>query len=107
MIQEIQQTYIAKYEQRPLLIKAPGRINLIGEHTDYNNGFVMPAAIDKAIYFAIGKEEGRTETFIQAINYNETLSFNDGQKKEIPSWGNYFRAILEILKEKGLSLIHI
>jgi len=101
MIQEIQQAYISKYGHTPLLIKAPGRINLIGEHTDYNNGFVMPAAIDKAIYFAIGKEAGRTETFIQAINYNETLSFGGEQKKETPSWGNYFKAILEILKEKG------
>ena len=101
MIQEIKQAYIAKYNQKPLLIKAPGRINLIGEHTDYNNGFVMPAAIDKAIYFAIGKEEGRTETLIQAINYKEILSFGKEQESTTPSWGNYFRAILEILKEKG------
>src|SRR5690606_24815643 len=40
-----------------LLAKSPGRINLIGEHTDYNNGFVLPTAIDKAIYVAVGKRE--------------------------------------------------
>ena len=38
----------------PLMVRSPGRVNLIGEHTDYNNGFVLPAAIDKAIYLAIG-----------------------------------------------------
>lgn len=38
-----------------LIVRSPGRINLIGEHTDYNNGFVLPAAIDKAVYVTIEK----------------------------------------------------
>ena len=41
------------FREQPLLIRSPGRVNLIGEHTDYNHGYVLPAAIDKAIYFAI------------------------------------------------------
>ncbi|MFN7792789.1 MAG: galactokinase family protein, partial [Cyclobacteriaceae bacterium] len=41
-----------KFSREPLVIRAPGRINLIGEHTDYNEGYVLPAAIDRAIYFA-------------------------------------------------------
>ena len=51
-------TIPALFQQRfgyaPLVVRAPGRINLIGEHTDYNNGLVLPAAIDKEIIFAIG-----------------------------------------------------
>jgi galactokinase len=45
------------YGQNALLVKSPGRINLIGEHTDYNNGFVLPAAIDKCICVAVAKRE--------------------------------------------------
>ena len=55
MINEIKQSFITHFSYESLMIKSPGRINLIGEHTDYNNGFVMPAAIDKAMYFAMGK----------------------------------------------------
>jgi galactokinase len=40
-----------------IVVRAPGRINLIGEHTDYNGGYVLPAAIDKAIYFAVSPRE--------------------------------------------------
>ena len=40
------------YNNEPLMVRSPGRINLIGEHTDYNDGFVFPAAIDKEICFA-------------------------------------------------------
>ena len=43
----------AAFEREPRLFRAPGRINLIGEHTDYNDGFVMPAALDLSIWAAI------------------------------------------------------
>ena len=45
--------FSATFGQSPLLVCSPGRINIIGEHTDYNEGFVLPAAIDKAAYVAI------------------------------------------------------
>ena len=45
------------YKKEPKLFRAPGRINLIGEHTDYNNGFVLPAAIDREIVYAIAPNQ--------------------------------------------------
>jgi len=52
------------FAEEPLLVRSPGRVNLIGEHTDYNNGFVLPAAIDKSIVMAVTRRDdvffGRT-----------------------------------------------
>ena len=53
MVQKIKDTFVEEFGNDPILIKSPGRVNLIGEHTDYNNGFVLPASINKAIYFAV------------------------------------------------------
>ncbi len=104
MIEEIKQKYKNEYGEVPLLIKAPGRINLIGEHTDYNNGFVMPASIDKAMYFAIGKTAGQKSIQVQAANYNEVITLGNGRSDKDPSWSNYLKAIVQILKERGLEL---
>jgi galactokinase len=53
MKKKILQKYSELFEGAPLIVRSPGRINVIGEHTDYNEGFVLPAAIDKAAYIAI------------------------------------------------------
>ena len=55
LIEKIEKKFKEQFGVSPSIFKAPGRINLIGEHTDYNDGFVLPAAIDKAIYFAAAK----------------------------------------------------
>ena len=47
--QHIEETYNQKFDSNYILVNSPGRINIIGEHTDYNEGFVFPAAIDKSI----------------------------------------------------------
>ena len=107
MIQEIQKKYLEQFGQQPVLVKAPGRINLIGEHTDYNNGFVMPASIDKAMYFAIGRTEGRQTNQIQATNYNEVIVLKPGAEQRLPSWSNYLKAIFQILKERGIEVAGI
>ncbi len=103
MVNEIKQSFLTQFSGEPLLIKSPGRINLIGEHTDYNNGFVMPAAIDNAMYFAIGKN-GNSILEIHSFNYEESIIFKNLEKLDTPSWGKYFKAILEILHEKGFSI---
>ncbi len=45
------------FAETPVVVRSPGRVNLIGEHTDYNKGFVLPAAIDKAIYMAVSRRD--------------------------------------------------
>jgi galactokinase len=50
---KVKEVFKENYKEEPHLYYSPGRINLIGEHIDYNDGFVMPGAIDKGIYFAI------------------------------------------------------
>ena len=50
---QIRFDFINKYKNKPILVKAPGRINIIGEHTDYNMGYVLPAAIGQSIFFAV------------------------------------------------------
>ena len=94
------------YNENPLIIKAPGRINLIGEHTDYNKGLVLPASIEKGIYFAVSannKEVIRIEAF---LSQPEKIEFNlNGSHKEFKSfWGNYFKAIIEILLAENYPL---
>src|SRR5215213_2388608 len=53
--QTVKNRYSELYNEKPLVVRSPGRVNIIGEHTDYNEGFVLPAAIDKAAYVAIGR----------------------------------------------------
>lgn len=103
MINEIRQSFLTRFSGESLMIKSPGRINLIGEHTDYNNGFVMPAAIDNAMYFAMGKN-GNSILDIHSFNYDQSITFENLEKSNIPNWGKYFNAILEILNEKGFSI---
>ena len=53
MIQEVKEKFIEEFSSKPRIFRSPGRINIIGEHTDYNEGFVLPAATDKEIVFAV------------------------------------------------------
>lgn len=103
---DINRSFISSYKREPILVKAPGRINLIGEHTDYNMGVVLPASIEKGIYFAIQKNGSSSihiETFLTDA---EKIEFDlKGYPKPFKAfWGNYFKAILEIMVSKGYSL---
>lgn len=88
-----------KYSSKPILVKAPGRVNLIGEHTDYNMGYVLPAAIKKGIYFAVQKNDTQKITIETFLSQAERIVFelNGNHQRFTFFWGNYFKAILEIL----------
>lgn len=82
------------FQKEPLIVRSPGRINLIGEHTDYNMGFVLPAAIDKEIVFAISNN-GTNKCNVYAYNLNEQCSFDTTQlKSEKKDWINYIQAVV-------------
>ncbi len=89
----------------PLIINSPGRINLIGEHTDYNDGFVVPAAIDKSIRFAIAAGQGPTSV-IYSRKYDQSLEIDPSNPEKVssPSWANYLLGILFQLKERGIGV---
>lgn len=84
---------------------SPGRINIIGEHVDYNDGFVMPAAINKYICFAISKNENSHCTLIaKDLNDAHKFDLNDELKPIDKMWANYILGVLHQLKNKGFKM---
>lgn len=83
------------------LFRSPGRINLIGEHTDYNLGYVLPAAIDKAIYMAIGARSDDTVELLSAdFDYTHSVSLDDVQPAW-KLWPNYILGVIAEFKKAG------
>lgn len=79
-------------ESEPLLICSPGRVNLIGEHTDYNEGFVLPAAIDKAIYLAVGPRDDDELHFV-ALDINKTFRGSIHNLLPTHTWADYLLGV--------------
>ena len=85
----------------PLIVRSPGRVNLIGEHTDYNQGFVLPAAIDKAIYLAIGpRSDNRIHLFSIDLDQHFTCTL-DLPEPSAEHWANYLLGVVQQLQRAG------
>ena len=98
LIQEVKSEFINIFKKNPLLIFSPGRINIIGEHTDYNGGYVFPAAVDKGIAAAIQKSDTGKSTAV-ALDLNSKVEFdlNNLKPSKQGSWENYvFGVVAEI-----------
>jgi len=100
MINRVKDTYKKLFKEEPLLISSPGRVNLIGEHTDYNDGYVLPAAIDKNVILAIGAS-GTDECKIYSSTLNEIATFNLNDLYKKKGWINYVLGVVAELKEAG------
>lgn len=92
-----------RFNREPLIVSSPGRINLIGEHTDYNEGFVLPAAIDKRIIYAIALNGTDTCT-AHALFNNETASFALDSIEPGGGWINYLKGVVYHLQKQGYNV---
>lgn len=89
-----------------ITVASPGRINLIGEHTDYNHGFVMPTAIDKKIYFEFRKNETDNTANIFSKTFKSSFSFNlENFSKSENSWENYILGVVDELQKKRKEIL--
>ena len=99
--QRLADTYRELFRAEPLLVRSPGRVNLIGEHTDYNEGFVLPAAVDKAIYFAVGPRPGSKIT-LHAADLEQSHEIDlAGLVPSDKRWPNYLLGVVDQLRKGG------
>lgn len=109
-IQQIKQTFLDTYGGPPAhIVRAPGRVNLLGEHVDYNDGFVLPAAIDRATYLAFSPS-GSPLISLLAVDMDDQAFFSLESVRTrtqvagppLPEWTLYPAGILWALGEEGL-----
>jgi galactokinase len=105
---DLRQTFSRQFHahETPVRIfRAPGRTNLIGEHTDYNDGFVFPAAIDRATWIAIAPRSDRILR-IHSEHFNETIQFSIDETSAAPikHWRDYGRGVALMLQKAGVNL---
>ena len=102
LVKTIKSEFKKFFSSEPLMVFAPGRINLIGEHTDYNNGFVLPAAIDKGIVVAIQKCVANITTIIaHDVDERYDFSLNTIQPIANGGWKNYVLGVIGELQKTG------
>jgi len=86
-------------------VESPGRINIIGEHTDYNMGFVLPTAIDKKIFFSLKKNGSGTRCSIFSKDLNQGFTFElTAVKPSKNQWENYLLGVVHEIRELGCNL---
>lgn len=100
---------IALYEKHfgsepQALAMAPGRVNLIGEHTDYNGGLALPAAIDRYVVVALGKADGETSAFSEQQGMAELFEVAELKPGSVGGWGKYPAGVAWSLKQRGIDL---
>ncbi len=100
---KIRETFTAVFGEPGLVYAAPGRVNLIGEHTDYNEGFVLPGAIDKVIAIEIKKNN---TDFVNAfsLDFGERVSFTPPAAKTRSYWANYILGVVMELRTLGCQI---
>jgi len=85
-----------------VMVHAPGRVNLIGEHTDYNDGFVLPVAIDREITY-VGRPRTDRRVCVSSVDFHASVEFSlDGiQRDSQNTWSNFLRGVSKFLEADG------
>lgn len=100
---KIESIFHQKFEGKPLIVRSPGRINIIGEHVDYNGGYVLPAAIDKYIYVAIDK---RNDDIIglYSVNFDVKIEIELNNLKPSNDFSTYVFGVVDQVIKRGYSI---
>ncbi|WP_395767472.1 galactokinase [Aquirufa sp.] len=91
------------FEGNPLIVRSPGRINIIGEHVDYNGGYVLPAAIDKYIYVAISKRND-DRIGLYSVNFESSVEIALNDIKPSNDYSTYILGVVDQLLQRGFSI---
>jgi len=106
LIDKIRSEFRDRFGSDFVLVEAPGRVNLIGEHTDYNDGFVLPAAIDKAIWLAIGLNKvGRIRLVSVDMDEEYEVELSSDLKKSGMGWPDYILGVVDQLRKHGMNSV--
>jgi galactokinase len=99
----IESLFLRKIGKRPgrVVVRSPGRVNLIGEHTDYNEGFVLPAAVDKAIVFAVSPRTDGMVRFVASDLNDEFSAALTAIQRSLKGWPNYLLGVIEEFRVLG------
>ncbi|MCJ7643013.1 MAG: galactokinase [Candidatus Aminicenantes bacterium] len=104
LIQQISDKFRARFGVEPLLVMSPGRVNLIGEHTDYNEGFVLPAAIDKAVVFAVAPRQDTVCHFVSQ-DYGQEFRCDLHELGRSPlRWPDYLEGVIDQFVRNGYAV---
>ncbi len=104
LIEAVKKSFEKKFGRQPLLLASPGRINLIGEHTDYNEGFVLPGATDRAVILAVAPREDRRCRFY-ALDFDQDYDTDlDHLGHSEWRWPDYLQGVLDQFLKAGHSI---
>src|SRR5262245_13222996 len=103
---ELAREFERAFGRLPQLYRAPGRVNLIGEHTDYNDGFVMPMALDRSTWVAAAPRDDGT-IVARSIEFSETVTIDRSRHDPKPQghWMDYVRGVAAVLGAYGADLL--
>lgn len=104
MLSSLQQSFYSLFDDAPaFLVRAPGRVNLIGEHTDYNEGFVLPMALEHSVWIALRpRADGLVRLY--SVEFQEWITFSIARLERERGWGEYVKGVAWALQEAGYAL---
>ena len=101
LIQQVSDKFRTRFGAEPLLVMSPGRVNLIGEHTDYNEGFVLPGATDKAVVFAVAPRSDTVCHFV-SHDYGQEFRCDVHELGRSPlRWPDYLEGVIDQFVKNG------
>jgi galactokinase len=105
IVRRLKALFTDRYGAMPTIYRAPGRVNLIGEHTDYNDGFVMPAALDLYTYVAVNpRSDRKLRVYSENVGEMRDLELDSIRPARVGHWSDYVRGVAGVLESSGYKL---